>query len=107
MSRTTKRTSQKPAATPVPPRMDQVMSDLRKLLTTQEFGSIEEANAFLQKVLRENQGQIPHVAPETPLEQAMEVIYEAEAETSPQRQVALARQALEISPDCAEAYSLL
>ena len=50
------------------------LSDLRKLIESQAFDSTEDANAYVQQLLRENQGQIPHVAPDTPLEQAMEVI---------------------------------
>ena len=92
---------------PAPPRMDQTLSDLRKLIESQAFDSTEDANAYVQQLLRENQGQIPHVAPDTPLEQAMEVIYEAQSERSPKRRLALARKALELSPDCAEAYNLL
>ena len=92
-----------------PPRlnMDQTLSDLRKLIEGQDFQSIDEANAFMQQLLRDNQGRIPHPEPTTPLEQAMEVIYAAQEESSPHRRVALARQALDLSPDCAEAYNLL
>lgn len=42
-----------------------------------------------------------------PLDQAQEVMYRAWEASSPARRVALARQALEISPDCADAYVLL
>jgi len=95
------------AGTPAPPPMDQTLSDLRKLIEAQSFNSAEEANAYVQRLLQENQGQIPHVAPVTPLEQAMEVIYAAQSERSPKHRAALAQQALELSPDCAEAYNLL
>ena len=112
MSPTSKPSGRKPktassAGMPLPPPMDQAMSDLRKLLEAQSFNTVEEANAYLQQLLRENQGQIPHVAPVTPLEEAMEVIYVAQSEQSARHRVALARQALKLSPDCAEAYNLL
>ena len=42
-----------------------------------------------------------------PIDQAQEVMYRAWEASSPARRVALARQALEISPDCADAYVLL
>ena len=112
MSPTSKPSGRKPKTTsstgmPLPPPMDQALSDLRKLLEAQSFNTAQEANAFMQQLLHENQGQIPHVAPATPLEEAMEVIYVAQSEHSARRRVALARQALKLSPDCAEAYNLL
>src|SRR5437899_1974448 len=46
-------------------------------------------------------------APETPLEKAQALMYEAFKQHSPQRRTQLAREALAISPDCADAYVLL
>lgn len=87
--------------------MDKTMADVSKLLASREFDSIDDMNAFLHKLLADNDGRLPEVAPETPLEQAQARVYEAYEATSPKRQAALARQALEISPDCADAYLLL
>ncbi len=42
-----------------------------------------------------------------PLKKAQDIIYDAWEVTDPKRRVALARKALEISPDCADAYALL
>ena len=58
--------------------MDQTLSDLRKLIEGQDFQSVDEANAFMQQLLRDNQGRVPHPEPTTPLERAMEVVYAAE-----------------------------
>lgn len=105
-----KRAPLPPAPTPAAPMMDRramekMMADITRLLNEQEFATIDEANAFLQTTI--NAGTLPTFAPETPLERAQEVIYQAyEARTKPQR-VKLARQALEISSDCADAYVLL
>jgi tetratricopeptide (TPR) repeat protein len=44
---------------------------------------------------------------ETPLRKAQDMMYDAWEVTDPKRRVALARKALEISPDCADAYVLL
>jgi tetratricopeptide (TPR) repeat protein len=41
------------------------------------------------------------------VEQAQEIMYQAWEERRPARRIALARQALDISPDCADAYVLL
>lgn len=103
-----KRTSKSSTAHP-PPRlsMDKAMHDLRKILESQNFESIDDANAFLRQLLSEGGGRLPELPPETPLEQAQALIYQAHEERSPKRRAALARRALEISPDCAEAYDLL
>jgi hypothetical protein len=83
--------SQQEAAPLIPfgdPRaMERVSQDLGRLLVEREFGSIEEANAFLENMLREGGGRLPEApAPTTPLEQAQDLIYEAfETESSRQR----------------------
>ncbi len=43
----------------------------------------------------------------TPLSQAQELIYQAFDDPSPKKQMELARQALQLSPDCADAYVIL
>jgi len=55
--------------------MEQQMSAITRLLAEREFGSIEEANAYLREALV--QGILPTPAPTTPLEEAQEVIYQA------------------------------
>ena len=90
------------------PRMllEKQMSNLGKLMEEKQFTSMEEAQAFLDSILKQGE-MIPDVAPETPLERAQELIYQAYEENSTRRRAELARQALEISPDCADAYSIL
>jgi len=83
---------------------EKMLQNIGKLLQEREFGSAEEANTYLQSLLAS--GGIPEVEPASPLERAQEVMYEAwEARGS--RRVQLARRAIEISPDCADAYVLL
>lgn len=84
--------------------MEQMMAQISKLMSQQEFSSIEEANAFLQGITAS--GQIPAAAAETPIEQAQELMYQA-WNASGKRRVELARRALELSKDCADAYVLL
>jgi tetratricopeptide (TPR) repeat protein len=86
--------------------MEQQMATLGRLLEGREFGSIEEANAFLHDLLGRSGGALPAAAPETPLEQAQELIYKALEATGPRR-LKLAHQALAVSADCADAYVLL
>jgi tetratricopeptide (TPR) repeat protein len=84
--------------------MEQQMAAIGRLLEGHEFASAEEANAYLQDVL--SKGGLPPAAPTTPLEEAQELIYQA-LETTGKRRLDLARRALDISPDCADAYVLL
>jgi tetratricopeptide (TPR) repeat protein len=93
---------------PLPDRrlMEQQLSTMGRLLEGHEFGSVEEVNAFLHEVMGQHGGRLPTIAPRTPLEQAQELVYQA-LETSGSRRLQLARQALTISSDCADAYVLL
>jgi tetratricopeptide (TPR) repeat protein len=84
--------------------MEQLLGDITKMLEGQEFSSIEEANAFLQEVMAAGV-PVPTQEP-SPLERAQELMYEA-WEATGKRRLMLARQALEISEDCADAYVLL
>jgi tetratricopeptide (TPR) repeat protein len=104
--------SQQEAAPLIPfgdPRaMEKVSQDLGRLLAEKEFGSIEEANAFLENMLREGGGKLPSApAPTTPLERAQDLIYEAFETESSRKRVQLAKKALNVSPDCADAHVLL
>jgi tetratricopeptide (TPR) repeat protein len=84
--------------------MEQQMAQIGQLLQSRDFASMEEANAFIQEMLAT--GGIPDAVPHTPLDQAQEVVYQA-LEATGKRRVTLARKALTISPDCADAYVLL
>jgi len=94
------------ALPPMPDRraMERIMADISRLLSKHEFESTDEANAFLQQML--NSGGVPSMEPRTPLERAQYLMYDA-WEASGRKRVELARRALEISPDCADAYALL
>jgi tetratricopeptide (TPR) repeat protein len=59
-------------------------------------------------MLREGGGKLPSApAPTTPLERAQDLIYEAFETESSRKRVQLAKKALNVSPDCADAYVLL
>ncbi len=57
--------------------------------------------------MRNLMGELMGAAEETPLGKAQEVLDQAFEEDDPERRSELARQALAISPDCADAYTLL
>jgi tetratricopeptide (TPR) repeat protein len=84
--------------------VEKQMAQIHRLLESREFASLDEANAFLQEAL--TTGNLPTIEPQTPLEEAQELVYQA-SEATGKRRTQLARKALEISPDCADAYVLL
>ncbi|HEY3378079.1 MAG TPA: hypothetical protein VGL77_11360 [Armatimonadota bacterium] len=96
------------ANVPVPDRrvMERMMRDIQRLLNEQQFASAEEADAFLHQLLQEHGGKMPTLPADTPQQQAEDLVYQA-LETHGAPRVQLAQQALEIDPNCAEAYILL
>jgi tetratricopeptide (TPR) repeat protein len=86
--------------------LEQELSAMSRLLSQHDFASIEEANTFLQQLVERGGGQLPRTAPSTALEEAQDVIYQA-LQAPAARRTALARQALTISAECADAYVLL
>lgn len=86
--------------------LERVSSDLTRLLAEQSFGTIEEANEFIGQFVGAK--DLPSPGHElTPLEQAQDKMYEAWGARSRKVRVRLAREALALSPDCADAYVLL
>lgn len=97
-----------PALPPLPSRqsMERTMADLHRVLEGQQFQGLDEANKFLQNLLSEG-GRIPQSSGRAPLEKAQDLAWEAWDAATPQHAAKLARQALAISPDCADAYNVL
>lgn len=85
--------------------MEKSFADVGAILSQQNFSSLEEANNFLQNLMAS--GGVPRRRAETPLEQAQDLMYGAWDAARPVDRVRLAREALRISPDCADAYVLL
>ncbi len=83
------------------------MANLRRLVEERSFSSIEEANEFIAGILESNQGRLPEREPRTDVERAQDIMYEAWGTSSGKRRAALAKRALEVSADCADAYVLL
>ncbi len=69
--------------------MDKQMAAVGRLLAEHAFASPEEANDFLQEVL--SAGELPPIAPATPLDEAQEVVFHA-LETTGKRREKLARR---------------
>jgi tetratricopeptide (TPR) repeat protein len=95
-------------ASPASGRMmaERALQDVSRALGEQEFDSIDDANAFLEKLLADPNRPLAAPGPLTPLQRAQDLMYDAWEAVGPKR-VKLAREALRISPDCADAYVLL
>lgn len=88
-----------------PTPAEQVLFDLHQMRGDREFESIDEVNEFLAAYSRPGH-PIPRSEPTSPLARAQQLAYDAFAATGQDR-LELARRALEISPDCADALILL
>lgn len=98
-----------PSVPPLPNRMamEATMANLQRIMATQEFASLDDANAFLDRMLKEGEGRLPTFAAQSPAEQAQDLVYQAWEAPTEREAAALARKALAISPDCADAYNVL
>jgi tetratricopeptide (TPR) repeat protein len=84
--------------------LESLHTNIERLMEEQDFESIDEANAFLSQFIGVK--DIPKPNRElAPLEQAQDKMYEAWGAEGATR-AKLAREALAISPDCADAYVL-
>ncbi len=107
----TKRKNRPDGSDPIPiyPRaMEKEIQELGRHLRGKEFESVEEAQAFLEEMIASGEGLQPvPAAPSTPLEKAQDLVYQAFETESHRKRVQLAKKALKVSPDCADAYVLL
>ena len=85
--------------------MERDLQAIQKLIEGQKFESVDEINAFLRETTAK--GKIPEWKPETPLEQAQELVYQALEARDKRSRIRLAMDALKISQDCTDAYVLL
>jgi tetratricopeptide (TPR) repeat protein len=86
--------------------LEKGIAEIQRFMATQNFSNIEEAEAAIQsRFLGRSIDSFPSTAA-TPLERAQEIMYDA-FEARGRTKIKLARRALAISPDCADAYGLL
>jgi tetratricopeptide (TPR) repeat protein len=85
--------------------MEKTHAAIGRIMEEKQFKNIDEANAFLQKFIV--RGKVPDVPPRTALEEAQDLMYSACEESSKKKRLMMARRALDISADCADAYVLL
>ena len=102
--------ARKPAAPPLLQSRigpEAMMADLSRLMQGQEFESLDDAQAFMSRLLEEGGGRLPPSEPQSPAERAQALAYQAWESPTDADAAALARQALEIFPDCVDAYTIL
>jgi len=85
---------------------EQMFADMNRYFEQHPPADMDEMNAVAQSLFSGKKFDERVTRPETPLEQAQELCYEA-FNTHGRRRVQLARQALEICPDCADAHVIL
>jgi len=85
--------------------MERVTAEIDRFVQSAGFESLEEANAALRERFSGPMADIPSTAT-TPLEKAQDLIYRAFGARG-RRRIQLARKALELSADCADAYVVL
>jgi tetratricopeptide (TPR) repeat protein len=85
--------------------IERVTAEAQRFLQGTLFESLEEANAALRERFSGPLDDLPSTAT-TPLEQAQDVMYQA-FDARGRRRIQLARKALELSADCADAYVML
>jgi tetratricopeptide (TPR) repeat protein len=82
--------------------MERALGRLQRVELDREFANAEEAQAYLA-TLQQNIGPQAEERPKTAAEQAEDLVDEA-AEARGRRRLQLVRRALELWPDCADAY---
>lgn len=85
--------------------MERVMIEMERFMARSAFDDLEQANQAMQERFIGPFDEMPSTAA-TPLEHAQDLIYRA-FEARGRRRTQLARKALELSADCADAYVLL
>jgi len=88
-----------------PRQLEEQAVKVLRLIEGRGIDTEEELTAFLDEYIAEH-GSLPEMPPRTPLEEAQGLFYRA-LEVTGRRRTELARKALDVSPDCADAYVLL
>jgi tetratricopeptide (TPR) repeat protein len=86
--------------------MERELQQITALLEEQKFDSVEEANAFL-KQLNLNQSQTGSMKNSSNKDQAQDLIYDAWDEPNFKKRIQMAKDALILFPDTADAYNIL
>lgn len=94
-----------PVALPDRRLLERDLRGVQKLLEEKQFGSMEEVDAYLRELT--TGGKLPEWSPQTALERAQELVYQAMEAKEKKERVRLAIEAINVCKDCADAYVLL
>jgi len=84
--------------------MDRIAAHMERAMKDKDFKTREEYEAFVNAHFIGK--RIEEFVPETPLEEAQDIVFRAYS-VKGRKQIHMARRALEVEPDCADAYILL
>jgi tetratricopeptide (TPR) repeat protein len=87
-----------------PRSLERTHVDIQRMIHERGFKDMNELRAFLDKNVIGK--PVPHQPAKTALEQAQDIVYDA-FDAWGRKQLQLVRQALQICPDCADAYVIL
>jgi len=79
----------------------------RSDVPAEQYDRGDDAVLIALPIPHQMEGSLTSERPDAPLREAQDLMYEAWDARRPEQRIALARQALEISADCADAYNLL
>ncbi|MEO0438798.1 MAG: hypothetical protein AAF098_18045 [Pseudomonadota bacterium] len=85
---------------------EQSTAVMQRFIDQQEVDSVDELNALLNQQFMGKAADPTQAPPRNALESAQDLCYRA-FDTRGRRQIQLAREALSVSPDCADAYVIL
>lgn len=85
--------------------IEKMSSDLSRLLQGQNFESEEQVKDYMDNIVKK--GKIPETPPKNAINFAQDIMYDAWETESRKERIKMAKEALSISLDCADAYNLL
>jgi tetratricopeptide (TPR) repeat protein len=86
--------------------LEQLQKNIAKDLKEKNFGSLEEANRYIQEKFIGKEISFNNKKA-SPREKAQDLIYDAWDSDDPEEQIRLAEKALKLDENCADAYNLL
>lgn len=87
--------------------MEKHTADIGRLLRDQQFESMEDAQKFLDGMLKKTGGKMPKMPPKNKRDYAQDIMYDAWDAEDPDERIRLAHEALSVYENCADAYVLL
>lgn len=87
--------------------MEQMMKHIQRMIEEKNISSVEDLDEFLKELENMDLSELEPLPPASPLELAQEMVADAWELPTRKRRINMAKRALEVDPDCADAYLLL